>query len=92
MTERKGWYLIAYDIANQKRLTRVHALTRNEGVALQKSVFLVRLTAGALNGLMDRLATCINKKEDELRAYPIGQPSTIWSNRVLLPETSYCLR
>ena len=35
------WYLVVYDVSHPRRLRRLHRKIRREGVALQKSVFLV---------------------------------------------------
>lgn len=77
--ERKGWYILAYDIADPKRLRRVHYLIKKKGVSAQKSVFLVYGTETFMNGLLDDLAKEMLLKEDDLRAYPILSPKRIWT-------------
>lgn len=73
-----GWYLIAYDVREPKRLGRVHRRLRREGVAMQESVFLVQRTQRGISSLMDELTGLIHRHEDDLRAYPIRDPGEIW--------------
>ena len=77
---RKGWYLVAYDIASLRRLVRVHRVLKREGIAVQKSVFLVFGTERAVDGLLDRLKEITSRNEDDLRAYPIREPGDLWTS------------
>jgi len=43
------WYLVAYDIADNKRLARLHRLMKKEGLAAQRSIFFVRATPAAVS-------------------------------------------
>jgi len=76
--DNPGWYLVAYDIADPKRLYRVHRRLRRDGLAMQKSVFLVQRSQRGMAKLMDELASLIHRHEDDLRAYPISEPGKIW--------------
>lgn len=76
--DNPGWYLIAYDIAEPRRLQRLHRRLRRDGVALQESVFLVQQTQQGIAGLMNELAGLMRRNEDDLRAYPIPDPGEIW--------------
>ncbi|MEA1899317.1 MAG: CRISPR-associated endonuclease Cas2 [Thermodesulfobacteriota bacterium] len=78
--KRKGWYLIAYDIANPSRLSKIHRKLKSEGLAVQKSLFLVQGTEFRINQLLDRIASIMVLCKDDLRAYPIMHPSKIWTN------------
>lgn len=64
-------YLLAYDIADPKRLTRVHRTVRGSGMALQYSVFLVVGTTRDLDQLLAELDAIIASKEDDIRVYPL---------------------
>ena len=75
---QSGWYLLAYDIADPRRLQRLHRAVRREGIALQRSVFLVQGTQSDIEALLDRLAILMNEREDDLRAYPVAAPSALW--------------
>lgn len=76
--ERKGWYLVAYDIANPSRLKKVHKHLKKNGIAAQKSVFFVRGTESRVNILLNEIETVMDRKEDDLRAYPIINPKEVW--------------
>ncbi len=76
--QRPGWYLIAYDIAQPRRLQRLHRALRAEALAVQESVFLVQGTQDEVEELLDRLETHMDPREDDLRAYPVGEPASLW--------------
>jgi len=73
-----GWYLIAYDIAHPRRLQRLHRVLRTEALAVQESVFLVFGTRDEMEQLLDRLEALMDPREDDLRAYPVGEPPSLW--------------
>jgi CRISPR-associated protein Cas2 len=64
-----GLYLIAYDIANPKRLGCVHRTLKKEGLPVQYSVFTVVMKRPRLLRLLDRLADQIVWEEDDIRCY-----------------------
>lgn len=64
-------YLLAYDIADPKRLVRVHRTVRGSGMALQYSVFLVVATVRDLDELLATLDTIIKPALDDIRVYPL---------------------
>jgi CRISPR-associated protein Cas2 len=76
---REGWYLMAYDIACPRRLVRVHRVLKEEGLAVQKSVFLVHGTEPDMNALLNRLEKAIVRVEDDIRAYPVRSPGDLWT-------------
>lgn len=49
MTE---WYLIAYDIADPRRLQRLHRAPRMEAQAVQRSLYLLAGSVSRVEGLM----------------------------------------
>ncbi len=63
--------LIAYDIADPKRLSRVARTCEDWGVRVQYSVFECRLEAVAFDGFWAELQHHINPDEDRLVAYPV---------------------
>jgi CRISPR-associated endonuclease Cas2 len=77
---REGWYLIVYDIADPKRLKRVHGVMKKEGIAAQKSVFFVRGNINEISHIMNTVAKKMILTEDDLRAYPIKNPENVWTN------------
>jgi CRISPR-associated protein Cas2 len=67
-------YLVAYDIANPKRLVRVHSVLKKQGLPLQYSVFTVVIKRKALLRLLSVLAALIHPGQDDIRCYRL--PST----------------
>jgi CRISPR-associated protein Cas2 len=63
--------LICYDIADPKRLSRVHRLLKEEGIPMQYSVFTARLSAKKLDRLLDGLLRRIDPRADDVRIYPL---------------------
>jgi CRISPR-associated protein Cas2 len=85
-------YLIAYDIREPKRLGRVHRYLKRIGLALQYSVFVVRLTERQLDRVMRGLSRLIDPRCDDVRAYPVpADPDWLWLGRQALPEEVYLL-
>ena len=66
-------YLVSYDIADPRRLVRVHRYLRKDGLPLQYSVFTMRLTARRQALLMLELAELIEPAEDDVRIYPLPE-------------------
>jgi len=76
---RKQWYLLAYDIRHPKRLRRTHAFVKKMGVALQKSVFLIRADQEGLVRLKKGIRQHVDNRNDDVRLYPITSPTALWS-------------
>jgi CRISPR/Cas system-associated endoribonuclease Cas2 len=76
--QHSDWYLIAYDIADPRRLRRLHRALRAEALAVQESLFLVRGTVDEVEVLLDRLEGLMDPRADDLRAYPIADPARLW--------------
>ena len=75
---KPGWYLIAYDITDPRRLRRLHRRLRADGIWMQQSVFLVRGDTRDIDRLMDELEHYVDQRDDDLRAYPVPAPGDIW--------------
>lgn len=71
MTRRTITYVIAYDITDPRRLTRVHRVLREEAFPVQYSVFLATLDTAAIDRLLARLGRLIDPRRDDVRAYPL---------------------
>ena len=65
MASSKKWYLLCYDIHDEKRLRRIAKLVKGYGVRVQYSVFRARLSARQLERFRWE-ATKIMKTEDDL--------------------------
>ncbi len=72
-----GLYLIAYDIANPKRLSRVHRTLKKQGLPVQYSVFTVVIKRKALLRLMDAISQLIHPTEDDVRCYRLPENSDV---------------
>jgi CRISPR-associated protein Cas2 len=80
-------YLIAYDIANPKRLSRVHRTLKKQGLPVQYSVFTVVIKRKALFRLMDSISQLIHPAEDDIRCYRLPEHSDIKTlGRQFFPE------
>ncbi len=80
-------YLICYDIANPKRLARVHRYLKQFAIPLQYSVFIARVTPTMLDRYFSEISQLIELREDDVRAYPLPQKLHIdHLGRQMLPE------
>jgi CRISPR-associated protein Cas2 len=97
LNQIRNW-LIAYDIANPRRLRRVHRLLCAHAVPVQYSVFVTRCSPAKLGVIRASLAELIKKREDDVRFYPVPEPAhlAVYGRRALpeglrLLERSACL-
>lgn len=65
----RSFYLLTYDIANDKRRARIAKAMESVGDRVQESVFEAYLTAAELEKALQRVAKVMNDKEDSLRIY-----------------------
>lgn len=65
------FYLIAYDITDNKCRNRVSHILEGYGVRVQFSVFECILKSPIFEELMGKLSEVLNKHEDSLRIYRI---------------------
>ncbi len=72
MAAAENWYLLCYDIADKRRLRRVHSRMKDAGIPLQYSVFLLNMSSVDLILLLDELRELIEEHRDDVRAYPIS--------------------
>jgi CRISPR/Cas system-associated endoribonuclease Cas2 len=73
-----GWYLLAYDIADERRLTRVQRATRRRSLFLQRSVYLFQGAGRELGELLDEVADLMHRRKDDLRVYALAGPADLW--------------
>ncbi len=81
---RTGWYMVCYDIADPKRLGKIHRLLKKKGLAVQKSVFFIQRPEKEMIRLLEELGRIIRKKEDDIRAYPVESPQAVWTTGGIL--------
>jgi CRISPR-associated protein Cas2 len=81
-------YLVCYDIADERRLTKVFRYLKERGIHLQYSVFLCSLTWPDLESLKADLSRDINESEDDVRIYPLpsGNPIETLGCGDLVPD------
>ena len=78
--QRSGWYMIVYDIADKKRLSKIHRIMKKNGLPVQKSVFFYYGNEKQVNALLDKINIAMDTEADDLRAYPIIAPDYVWTS------------
>lgn len=74
MPSTRRRYLLAYDIRDRKRLSKVHTTVQGFGWAMQYSVFICDLDEIELVDLRFRLAEIIDRKVDSVAVINVGLP------------------
>ena len=74
---RQRLYLIAYDIADPRRLGRVARYLCRCAYRVQYSVFVARLDKSRLNYLLVGLDSIIDSKDDDIRVYPLPSSGNV---------------
>ena len=64
-------WVIGYDIANPRRLARVHRRMCAHATPLEYSVFLLVGTERAKQDCLEDVAALIDAREDDVRCYPL---------------------
>ncbi len=82
--ERAGWYMVCYDIANPRRLGKVHRVMKKNGISAQRSVFFAHGSEKKMEALMAELGKVIRKDADDIRAYPVEGPKKVWTTGGIL--------
>jgi CRISPR-associated protein Cas2 len=86
LNETRTW-LIAYDIADPRRLGRVHRYLKTEAVPVQYSVFVTRATAARVGVIRATLADLIDPGADDVRIYQVPEhPEVACFGTRALPE------
>lgn len=68
---QKTLYVIAYDLSNDKRRTKIHNILSGFGQWTQYSLFECHLTDKQYLQLRQRLAKVLQADQDSLRFYPL---------------------
>ncbi|MCX6864651.1 MAG: CRISPR-associated endonuclease Cas2 [Verrucomicrobia bacterium] len=80
LTNNRRIFLCSYDVAEDKRRTKLFELLKDHGEHVQYSVFLCSLTATEVK----RLSTCateiIHQQEDQLLVIDIGPDEVDWTS------------
>lgn len=87
-------YIIAYDIADNKRRLRVAKTLESWGYRIQESVFQLRLDIATLARVRSRLSALISDSEDVIHIYPIcsscADRADILSAAIALGDVGLC--
>lgn len=68
-----GSYIIGYDIANPKRLCRIHRAMKNHAMPIQYSIFMLEGSEKDIQNCLDEILPLMNPLEDDIRCYPLPQ-------------------
>lgn len=63
--------IVAYDIADPRRLNRVAKIIKDYGVRVQKSIFEVKVEQKQFNKMKTRVEKVIENKEDGVKYFPL---------------------
>ena len=69
-------YLVCYDVANSKRLQKVHKKVKGYGEPMQYSVFCCDLTDSEKTVLWSELHSLINHREDQIMFVNLGNTTS----------------
>lgn len=73
MTTPRVFWVVCYDIANDRRRNKVSKALEGFGRRVQKSVFECELNEARLTRLEAILGRIINVQEDQIRFYPLNE-------------------
>ena len=80
-------WLLCYDIAEPRRLQQVHRTVARYAIPLQYSVFFTYGTKREMLSMIDTIDELIDKREDDVRAYPLSFSAQVYTfGCSLLPE------
>lgn len=85
-----AFYLLAYDIADDRRRAKIAKIMESMGARVQGSVFEAYLTPANLDSLLKRVQKVLKKEEDSLRIYLLCEncrekTRTVGQGRVTAP-------
>jgi len=69
--EERSFFVLAYDIADDRRRAKIARLMESMGARVQGSVFEAYLKPVELDDLLRRARKILKKQEDGLRIYPL---------------------
>ena len=69
--ENRGFYVVVYDISDDRRRTRLHNRLLRYGSPVQYSVFECLLSDKELHRMLRMIERTIRKREDHVRVYSL---------------------
>lgn len=89
--QRQLW-VISYDIADPKRLVRVHRWLKSFALPVQYSVFTASLNAREITRVRTQLSARIHPAKDDVRFYPLAaNPKRVCLGVQIFSEGVYLL-
>lgn len=80
-------WIVAYDIREPRRLSRLHRHLKKVAIPLQYSVFLAHETRTGIEALVKEIEDIIETREDDVRIYRIPKRTElIFVGRKVLPD------
>jgi CRISPR-associated protein Cas2 len=77
-------FLICYDIADKKRLSKIAKLLEKTSIRIQKSIFYYpKANINDIKTLSLNLSKLLNEKEDDLRIYQIDIEKSLHLNSAI---------
>ena len=82
ITNNRRIYLCTYDVAENKRRTKLFELLKDHGEHVQFSVFLCSLTTAEVKRLSAVAAEIVHQTEDQLLLVDIGADGIDWATQL----------
>lgn len=86
--------IVAYDIADPVRLTRIAKIMEDYGTRVQKSIFEVTVSPGVFQEMKSRVEAVIVPEEDGVKYFPVcekcaGTVEIIGQGQFVDPDAEY---
>lgn len=75
---QEGWYLLAYDVRDERRLQRTQSRTAKVCTYLQRSVYLYHGEGTGLARLLEEVTEELEHHVDDMRLYALSGPRDLW--------------
>lgn len=86
VNKNKGFWVVAYDIADNRRRSRVIKIIQRYGVRANYSVFECMFTQKQLESVRERILKVISLSEDSVIFYPLCRDCY---SKVIYPSDKY---
>ncbi len=63
--------IVAYDVADNKRLAKIAKIMEDYGTRVQYSIFEIHADGAIMGEIMNRVSSVLDEKEDSVRFYPL---------------------